>query len=293
MRVLFIGTVKFSESCLKKLISMQVDIVGVITKQKSNFNSDFVDLSHISTKNKIPFLFSDDINSLETSQWIEEKKTDIIFCFGWSSLIKKQILKIPKKGIVGFHPAKLPQNRGRHPIIWALALGLKQTASTFFFMEDGPDSGDIISQQIIVIDESDDASSLYDKITTTAISQLVDFVPLLIDNTLNPIPQEHNKSNIWRKRGKMDGQINWNMSKIAIYNLVRALTKPYIGAHTLYENDEIKIWKVIPKNYNQTNIEPGKVLKSDKNSILVRCYDGAIEILDHDFNSLPKVGHYL
>ena len=49
-------------------------------------------------------------------------------------------------GVVGYHPAKLPQNRGRHPIIWSLALGLKHSASTFFFIQNGVDNGDIISQ---------------------------------------------------------------------------------------------------------------------------------------------------
>ena len=59
-------------------------------------------------------------------------RPDIIFCFGWSRLIKEELLKIPKKGVVGYHPAMLPKNRGRHPLIWALALGIKTTGSTFF-----------------------------------------------------------------------------------------------------------------------------------------------------------------
>ena len=70
---------------------------------------------------------------------------------GWSRIIGKELLAVPPKGIVGYHPAALPANRGRHPIIWALALGLKETASTFFFMDNGADSGPIISQKSLII----------------------------------------------------------------------------------------------------------------------------------------------
>jgi len=59
----------------------------------------------------------------------------------------KESLDLPHLGVIDFHPAALPANRGRHPIIWALVLGLQETASTFFFMDEGADSGDIISQE--------------------------------------------------------------------------------------------------------------------------------------------------
>ena len=66
-------------------------------------------------------------------------------------------------GVIGYHPAALPKNRGRHPLIWALVLGLKKTASSFFIMDERADSGDVISQEEIIINDDDDASSLYAK----------------------------------------------------------------------------------------------------------------------------------
>jgi methionyl-tRNA formyltransferase len=82
-------------------------------------------------------------------------------------------------GVVGFHPAALPENRGRHPLIWALVLGLEETASTFFFMDEGADSGDLLSQRRISIEPADDAGSLYARITEVAMCQIREFVPLL------------------------------------------------------------------------------------------------------------------
>jgi methionyl-tRNA formyltransferase len=293
MKIVFIGTVEFSKKALKKLIDLNANIVGVCTKEKSKFNRDFADLTPLCRKNNIPFKFVDDINSVENINWIKNLKPDIIFCFGWSNLIKKELLTLAPMGVVGFHPAALPQNRGRHPLIWALALGLKQSASTFFFMDEGADTGDILSQEYFDILYEDDAKSLYDKVTSIALKQIEDFLPKLQNSSFQRIKQNHNKANTWRKRGKNDGKIDFRMSSRAIYNLVRALTHPYVGAHLVYKGKEIKVYKLREENCNNNNIEPGKVLKVKNNEILVKTYDGAVWIVEHEFNELPEVGEYL
>jgi len=293
MRIVFIGTVEFSQYTLKKLIEINANIVGVCTKKKSIFNSDFANLAPICNQNKIPYINVDDINSEKNIEWIKGLSPDIIFCFGWSSLIKKELLNLPPMGIVGYHPAKLPQNRGRHPLIWALALGLKESASTFFFMDEGADSGNILCQRDFDILYEDDAKSLYRKITDIALSQIEEFVPLLSTNKYKEIVQDHAQSNNWRKREKKDGQIDFRMSSDSIYNLVRSLSKPYVGAHIIYNGNDIIIWKVEVLECLNINIESGKVLESNDNFIIVKTYDGAIKILEHEFGNIPKVGEYL
>ena len=293
MRIVFIGTVEFSKKALEKLVDINANIVGVCTKKESKFNSDYADLSPICTKNRIPCRNINDINSKENIEWVSSLKPDIIFCFGWSSLIKKELLDLTPMGVIGYHPARLPQNRGRHPLIWALALGLKNSASTFFFMEEGADDGDILSQKDFNILYSDDAQTLYNKLIDIALIQIEEFIPQLENKTFKKIEQNHNEANIWRKRGKADGKIDFRMNSETIYNLVRALTKPYVGAHVEYKGEDINIWKVKVIENTQSNLESGKVLEIKENSIVVKTYDNAIEILEHKFNELPKVGEYL
>lgn len=293
MRILFIGTVEFSLKSLEKLVNINADVVGVCTKHASAFNSDFTDLKPVCELNSIPYLCVEDVNSRENIEWIKNLNPDIIFCFGWSSLIKKELLDLPPMGIVGYHPAKLPKNRGRHPLIWALVLGLEKSASTFFFMDEGTDDGDILSQVDFSILYEDDAQSMYNKVVDTALEQIEVFVPNLQNNDYKKVVQDHNIANLWRKRGKKDGMIDFRMSSRAIYNLVRGLTKPYVGAHLEYDNQDISIWKVEEVEYTQKNIEPGKVLELKNNSIVIKTNDNAIRILQHDFKLLPKVGEYL
>lgn len=293
MKSLFIGSVDFSEKALKKLIEIGVKIEGIITKNESSFNSDYKDLSKTAVKNNIPYLYTNDINTSQVKSWIIKKNPEIIFCFGWSQLIKKEILNIPSKGIVGYHPAKIPENRGRHPLIWAILLGLRETASTFFIMDEGADSGNIISQRPFRIFYEDYAQDVYNRMTKTAIAQMEEFIPNLLSGDLEVKPQVLSTGNIWRKRGIEDGKIDFRMSSINIYNLVRALSKPYVGAHILYDNKEIKIWKTVPENFETINIEPGKVLEINGSKIKVKTGDSAIWLIDHEFNLLPKINSYL
>lgn len=122
MRILFVGCVKSSEFFLKKLIEIKANVVGVITKDESRFNTDFVDLGEICRIQKIDYFYVKHINSSESKGYIASKNVDIILCLGWSQLLDKEVLAMPRVGCVGFHPAELPYNRGRHPLIWALAL---------------------------------------------------------------------------------------------------------------------------------------------------------------------------
>ena len=294
MRILFIGTVNSSKVFLEKLISFNEDIVGVITKKESSFNSDYCDLSIICEENNIDYLYVNNTSEKDSLEFVRSKKPDVIYCFGWSHLISKEIISIPPKGIIGYHPAELPNNRGRHPVVWALVLGLKKTASTFFYINEGTDTGDIISQETVEIEYGDDAGSLYNKLLEIGSRQIEVITRQINNNEVKKTGQDPSSGNFWRKRDKEDGRIDWRMSSRGIYNLVRGLAKPYIGAHFVYNGNDIKVWKVEEVSVREyPNIEPGKVLEVyGGNSFLVKVGDGLVKVIECDKTDL-KVGDYL
>lgn len=294
MNILFIGCVESSYILLKELLEKNAPVVGVITKSSSSFNSDFFDLVPLCEKYHIKYLCVKNINDQEGIHFAQECNPDIAFCFGWSQLLKEEFLKSIPKGVVGFHPAKLPYNKGRHPIIWALVLGLTETASTFFMMDCGADTGAIVSQNIIKISYEDNARTLYDKIMCNARKQVIEIYEALKSGKLELVEQKPCEGNVWRKRGKCDGEIDWRMSSRNIYNLVRALTRPYVGAHFVYKSQDIKVWKVkeiFTEEYQ--NIEPGKVLAGSTNGYIdVKTGDNIIRILESNDIEISE-GEYL
>ena len=296
MKILFIGCVRSSYILLNELINSKVDVCGVITKKESKYNSDFYDLTPLCVSNHIEYIYSENTKEISTIEFIKNKKPDLIYCFGWSYLLGKEIIDLAKLGVVGFHPAMLPMNKGRHPLIWALALGLESTGSTFFMIDEKADNGDIISQVEVPIEISDDAQILYDKIMQVAKKQVIQITKAFFEGSQVYVKQSRDKSNVWRKRSKVDGKIDFRMSSLGIYNLVRALTKPYVGAHFEFKGYEYKVWSVEILNCNEDdykNLEPGKVINvSNSQIITVKTGDGIINLLEFDEINVQE-GDYL
>lgn len=278
MRVVLIGEVRFSLAMLREINESPVDVAAVITRAHSPGDSDKVDLMPFANEIGVPCRVVKSINNAETVAWLSSLRPDAMFCLGWSEILREEVLNICPGKIIGYHPSNLPRHRGRHPIIWSLVLGLRKTASTFFFMDEGTDSGDIISQEPVPIGENDYASDLYGKVVDVARMQVREICDGLVKNRLIGIPQDPNRATYWRKRNADDGVIDWRMSSHAIRNLVRALADPYPGATFLVRDDKLvcREARVIPNNAN--DVEPGKILSVSDSSLVVKTADGAVEL---------------
>lgn len=294
MKILYIGCVTSSYEFLRSIVeNTEAEIVGVITKMKSTYNADHYSLHAFCEEKKISWInYKDNEQMIE---YIQSKQPDIIYCFGWSQLLPKEVYTLPRLGAVGYHPTLLPKNRGRHPIIWTIALGLKETGSTFFKLTELPDAGDILNQKKLKLDEFENAYSLYRKLITLGKSQVIEMTNMLMTNSIVPIKQNESEATTWRKRSKRDGLIDWRMDAQTILRLINALTKPYVGAHFEFNDQDIIVWEAeILNDRDVTDVEPGKVIsvgshnqftiKTSNNLLKVNCFEGEF---------IPKVGMYL
>lgn len=294
MKILYIGCVETSVRFLEEIEKIpRIIIAGIVSRSQSPGNSDFYSLLPYAELQSIPALDFHPKRKELLFPFVEQLDVDVIFCFGWSHILPVDILKLPPRGAVGFHPSLLPKGRGRHPIIWTLALGLGKTASSFFMMTENADDGDIVCQTPITVADNDDARALYDRIMDTACTQLRDWVPKFECDELKTVPQDPKDASVWRKRNSTDGCIDWRMPAEGIHNLVRALARPYPGATTHCGDTDIVIWKTEVVSDDNPYIEPGRVVYSSKKGIIVKCGEGCIRVLEHEFPSLPEEGTYL
>ncbi|WP_417464344.1 methionyl-tRNA formyltransferase [Kordiimonas sp.] len=291
----FIGCVRSSDVALATLLDdPAIDVRGVLTLKASKFNADFVDISARATAAHVPVHYAEDADQDALAALLRSAGVQLLFVVGWSRLLGTDILSIPKIGTVGYHPAALPANRGRHPLIWALALGLEETASTFFLMDEGADSGPVLDQEPLAIAPDDDAATLYDKALAVIPDQLRAITKGLAEGTLKPGPQDHSKATYWRKRGAADGLIDWRMPATGIHNLVRALTKPYIGADFRVGDDLVKLWRcAIVDHAVPVNAEPGKVLATGSEGLIIKAGVGAVRLIETGTMPTLKEGDYL
>src|SRR5689334_3824718 len=122
MRIVFAAAVDMSRALLDRLVAIRADIAGIVCKPTSKVHADFASLDDIARAAEIPLHHAMSLNDPQTRGWIDARRPDVLFCCGWSELLEPVLLGSVPMGIVGYHPAMLPRHRGRHPIIWALAL---------------------------------------------------------------------------------------------------------------------------------------------------------------------------
>ena len=141
------------------------------------------------------------------------------------------------------------------------------------------------------VTDLDDSSTLYKKMTSFGEKMLLENLPLIENKSAHRKKQDNSKFiEIWPKRTKEDGKINWNETCIEIHKLIRATTHPYPGAFTNFKNKELIIWK---SNYLDDSIcEPGVIKEIHDEFILVGTGYGSIKILEASYdnkNDLSKI----
>jgi methionyl-tRNA formyltransferase len=173
-------------------------------------------------------------------------------------------------GIIGAHPTLLPVGRGRAAVPWAIIKGLDKTGVTFFKMNEGVDTGEILDQIQIPILKNENATSLYDKVNAAHTELIKQIWPKLIDGSLVGIKQDESKVTYWEGRKPSDGELKTTMSVKEVEILVRATTHPYPGAYkVLDDKTKLVVW--------------AGALSPRENSVQLHFCDGVYYAIDYEF----------
>jgi len=225
-----------------------------------------------------------DGNSNSHIEKIIKLKPDLIIVAGWSELLSDDILNSPKMGVIGFHPSKLPHDRGRSVIAWQIEEGYTETALTMFYYNDIPDGGAIIGQNLISIEENDYVNDILNKIDLATTNLIRSYFPLIRIEKAPKKGQSINEGNFRRLRTEDDSIINWNSNMDIIYNKIRAISFPYPGSISEINGKKIKIYEAEKiKSFPFGNdLKSGEVVCTlYDNTFLVKCKNGFIKVIKH------------
>ena len=279
-KIILIGSVNSSRKTLEKLIEHQLNVVAVLGLHPDAATnvSGYFDLKELSENNNIPFQYFTKVNDKEIVDFVQSKSPDLVFVVGLSQMIRQELLAIPKYGLVGFHPTRLPEGRGRGAVAWII-LGEVQGAATFFKMDEGMDSGAIWSQVNYNVNENDDATSVVSHIINAIEKALDAVLPDLKKGIFTAIAQDESKATYIGKRNPEDGCIDWNQSVKSINQLIRATTKPLPGAYTYLGTKKLIVWKASISDITNHLGVVGRIMIADENSgVHVQTGDGLLKI---------------
>src|SRR5450631_439485 len=259
--------------CIQELLSQEAQIALIFTHADSPTEEIwFQSVRGLAEQHAIPCVTTD-INLPENVERVRAIAPAFIFSFYYRSMIKAELLGIPRLGALNMHGSYLPRYRGRAPVNWAVINGETETGATLHYMVEKPDAGDIVDQERVEIAFSDTAQDVFGKVTDAAATVLARAWPLLQLEKAARMPMALSEGDYCGGRTPADGRIDWTRSALKIYNLIRGVTHPYPGAFTYLGGKKVTIWQAWPV---EGRGEPGRILS--QSPLLAGTGQGILEI---------------
>ncbi len=283
----------WSHLALERLIKDKtIDVLFIVPRADTNDGT----LKDYANKYDIDYLFPIKINSSEFIKKVKSYDPDLLVSMSFNQIFKTAILEVPKLGVINCHAGKLPFYRGRNILNWVLINDEKEFGITVHYVDEGIDTGDILKQLIYPITDEDDYYSLLKIAYAECASILYETIKDIQKGNSRRIPQStiHPVGFYCGKRGFGDEIINWGQSSRALFNFIRAISKPGPMATTYYNGIKVFINKSrlieSAPNYICT---PGQLLAKTKDGFLIKTSDNFLEIFEIESDQILKVGYKL
>lgn len=274
IRVLFMGTPDFSVPVLKGLLdNKNYEVIGVVSQPDKKVGRHQIltpsPISKVAIDNGIKLLR---IEKIKTDyREVLDLNPDIIITCAYGQIIPKEILDFPKYGCINVHASLLPKYRGGAPIHKAIIDGEKETGITIMYMDVGMDTGDIISQEKVKIEDTDTVETLHDKLSIIGKELLIKTLPDIISGNITRIKQDESKVTFAYNIKREDEHINFDDTSKNVYNLVRGLNS-FPGAFAILDGKIIKIYSGRIEKSSKGN--PSQIIEIYKDGIGVGTKDG-------------------
>ena len=293
MKVAFAGTPEFAVPTLLALMGSPHHLVGVLTQpDRPRGRGQRLSPSAVkaATESTVPVAQPATLRSPEDREQLASWRPDVLVVVAYGLILPKAALEIPRLGCLNVHASLLPRWRGAAPVERALLAGDEMTGVTIMLMEEGLDTGPILSQQAVAIDPHDTGASLRAKLALSGGPLLLEALDGLAAGTLQPRPQPAEGVTYARKLEKSEAPIDWSRSAVAIERQVRAL-QPWPVAETARIDPDTGIpdrllvhgARVANDGSAPAVGRPGSIVETDgsheEGFIRVQCGDGRLDLL--------------
>ncbi len=294
LRIVFMGTPEFAVGILDTIIKNNFEVVGVITAadkpagrgQKIKYSA----VKEYALEHNLKLLQP---ANLKDETFLTELKSlnanlQVVVAF---RMLPEVVWRMPKLGTFNLHASLLPNYRGAAPINWAIINGETKTGVTTFFIDDKIDTGAMILNKEIGINQDEDAGELHDKLMVLGSAAVIETLALIEKgNVQTTIQQDNSEIKTAYKLNRDNCKIDWTKSAIEIHNLIRGLS-PYPSAWCNFKDKDeewnVKIYeaKIINEKHSFTI---GQIITSKK-EIKIAVKEGFLQILSIQFPGKKKM----
>ena len=278
---MFMGTPEISMLCLKKLIEDGHGISAVISREDKPRGRGNVMMptptKALALDSGIPVYTPSTLRDESFSELLRVINPELIVVVAYGKILPKEVIDFPKYGCINLHVSLLPKYRGAAPMQRAIMDGESETGVTVMYMDEGLDTGDILSVTKFPIGPTDDFEAIHDRSAEVGAILLSETIEKIEQNDIVRIKQDDSLATYAKKVEKEDCKIDFTLSAERIDCIIRGVT-PIPGAFAYLNGKMLKINRATPIKGNG---KCGEVIDaSDKGEgyFTVACGEGALKV---------------
>ena len=279
MNILFAATPKIALKTLETIYGSKHDLVGVVCaeEKRSGRGLKFVKspIRVFAEEKSIKIFAYDEIKGKGFGPGLENLNIDLFLVFAFGHIIDEDLLYVAKHGSFNIHTSLLPKYRGAAPIQRSIINCDQETGITFMKMDAGLDTGPIVKSIKFPIEEGMNTEDLEEIMSDVSSRNILQTIDSIEDNSFSLTEQNENESSYAPKITKDEARIDWAKSAEEIVGKINGLC-PNPCAFSEYKNERIIIHRA--KINALPASDPGRILKADKNELLVSGLDRCVEI---------------
>ena len=280
-RVIFMGTPQFAVPTLQALVEHH-EVVGVVTQPDGRAGRGrkvvVSPVKQVATERELALLQPGTLNDSEVVSCLAGWHPDVIVVAAFGQLLPPSVLDLPPYGSINVHASLLPRYRGAAPISAAILDGEPVTGTTIMRMDEGLDTGPVLTQAECPIAPDETTASLTAKLAELGAQLLIETLAGWLEGAIEAQPQDDAAATYCDQLEKVDGLLDWSQPAAYLDRQVRACD-PWPGAYTTWQGRRLKVLRATPHPCWEDKGQPGQVLETAEGAG-VATGQGVLELIE-------------
>ena len=285
MRIVFAGTPDFAVPALNALVASNHHLVGVYTQpdRPSGRGRKLTasPVKSVAKQHGIVVYQPSSLREVGAIQQLRDLRPDVMVVVAYGLILPTEVLEIPTKECINIHASLLPRWRGAAPIHRAIISGDQQTGVTIMRMQATLDTGPILLQRSIPIQQQTSAE-LFEKLAEIGAEALMSVMTTIESGTVQAQIQDESLATYAKKINKEEARLDWQQPAQVLACQVRGLN-PWPVANTILGDQVLRVWQAQPINQSiekNSELQAGQIISDGRKQFQVVTGDGVLELLE-------------
>lgn len=279
-QAIFFGSPAFAVPCLEALLEV-ADVRAVITQPDRPAGRGMVlrppPVKELALERGIEVMQPKKVRTGDLAERLTALHVDVGVVVAYGRILPAAVLNAPRLGCVNVHASLLPRWRGAAPIHWAIVHGDSETGVCLMQMDEGMDTGPVLSCERTAIGPEETAGELSERLARIGADLLRRDLPRFVDGALSSRPQPEQGITVAPLLQKEHGRIDWTRTAREVHDRVRGMS-PWPGAFTDMEGERVKVHRTHVVSEDARPAPPGTLVHAEGASLEVACDGGMLAI---------------